>query len=87
MPEPEPAGSVTDGRYLSLVRELGAVTEADCNPGCDPAQHRMEAARHINAFLQNPELLWKLRTVANGAAPRIHENLLRPQSSAASSDS
>lgn len=76
---------VTDGRYLSLVRELANVTREGCDADC--RFHIRDAANHINAFLKHPELLWKLRTVANGAAPRTHENPLRQQLPEESSDS
>ena len=77
-PAPAPFGiSGMDCRYLSLVRDLGAATETTCLPNCNPTMHREDAAKHINAILGNPELLWKLMAVAAGfekqPPPRLDE--------------
>lgn len=49
--------------FLDLVRALGELTLEKCHPSCDKGQHRREAAEHIGALLDNPELIDALAEV------------------------
>lgn len=49
--------------FLDVVREVGRITQEQCDPECSRPRHRRDAAQHLMILVQRPALLDTLRAV------------------------